>query len=354
MGVNIEELQKQFSVENLNPYGACVVVPRNAFQHHWEKDLEAQGHRVFSNVYEGQQAFFIRLLKGKPKVTSQALAQTQPVSKDAAILRNLSEHEGKFLRIPLALLESSPNAPREVFEDIASLAQTIKEHGLLEPLLVMTSKNKNSYEVLAGERRLRACKKIGLETVPCILFDGLSLEQIKEMQLVENLQRKDLKPFEEIGLVRQLADKSLGQSEISFATGLSHGTIDHYLKISRILPMEIQRQIVKGGSHDSKDLSLTKAVMLAESKAEPAFIAETVGLIRKEGLKPKALAKKLAQEGSTKLHRAREARVFWKELTRTLKNYAAYWSDYATLTEHEEPDSYHLELHVRLPKDLKD
>jgi len=348
MGVSIEQLQKDFPTRNIDPYGQVVIVPCNAFQQHWEKDLESQGHRVFSESYEGQATFFVRLSKGK----SKALVPS-PVAKGTSVL--LSEpHQGKYARIPTALLESSSQIPREIFEGIDELAETIRQYGLLEPLIVTTCKDSNRYEVLVGERRFRACKKAELETVPCIVMDGLSLEEIRELQLIENLQRKDMKPFEEIAIVKQLSERGLNQSEISSATSLSHGTVDAYLKISRALPIEIQRQIVKEGSHSRKELTLTKAIMLAESKADPSEITETIRLIKSVGLKPKALAKKLAQEGSTKLHRVRESRIFWKELVRTLRRFAEYWDEYSKLKEWEEPDSYHLELHVTLPKDLKD
>jgi ParB family chromosome partitioning protein len=220
-------------------------------------------------------------------------------------------------------------------------------------LIVTARKDKNSYLVLIGERRFRACKKAELEAVPCIVKDELSDQEIEELQLIENVQRHDLKPFEEIKLIKQLSDRGMTQHEMCATTGLSHGTVDVYLKIARTLPVEIQREIVKEGSHNPKELTLTKAVMLAESKANPATIEETVKQIQKDGLKPKALAKKLAQQGETKLHRVRESRIFWRELTRSVKKYAEYWNDYTTLKEYEEADAYHLELHVKLPKDLK-
>lgn len=339
--VGIDELQKQFQVREVDPYGQVVVVPYHAFQHQWEKDLEAQGYRVFTESYEGQVAFFVRLSKSKVK--------TEPSS----VAKSHLEHEARYLTIPLALLESSSQAPREIFEDIEQLTGTIKQHGLLEPLIITTCKGKNRYQVLIGERRFRACKKAELSTVPCLLMDGLNTEEIEELQLIENVQRRDLRPFEKIKLIRQLSDRGLTQHEICTKVGLSHGTVDSYLKISRALPIEIQHDIVEEGSHSPKDLTLTKAVMLAESKADSATVADTVKLIRKEGLKPKALAQKLAQQGETKLHRVREARVFWKELTRTLRRFAEYWDAYSTLKEYEEPDAYCLELRVRLPKDLK-
>lgn len=352
--VEIEELKSQFLVRNLEPYGDCIIVPHNAFQHPWEKDLEAQGYRVFSNEFEGRQHFFIRLLKGKPKEVSVLQTQTMPLNKANLLKPSLQlEREGRFARVPLSLLESSPEAPREIYEDIEILAATIRQHGLLEPLIVTPRKDRNSYQVIAGERRLRACRKAGLETVPCIVLEGLSAEQCKELQLIENVQRKDLKPYEEMKIVRALRDRGLDVKEIAVACGISCGTVQNYLLMSETLPVQVQKTIERD-SHNPQALTVYKALILANAKLEPAEIEAKVALVRKEGASIKDLARKVAEDAPTKLRRVRESRTFWRELTRSLREYAKYWKDHAKLEEWEDVSNYHLKLEVKLPKDMKE
>lgn len=250
------------------------------------------------------------------------------------------------------MLESSPEAPREIYEDIDSLAATIRTHGLLEPLLVMPCKDKNGYSVIAGERRLRACRKAGLSVVPCLIMDGLTLEQFKELQLIENVQRKDLKPFEEIKIVKALCQRGLAVKDIAAACGLSHGTISNYLAIDKALPAEVQKTIERD-THDPHALTVQKALVLARSKLEPQQLEANITLIKREGASAKDLARKIATEAPTRLQRVRQSRVYWIELLKTLKQYAEYWSDFAELKEWETLDAYHAELVIKLPKDLK-
>ena len=143
---------------------------------------------------------------------------------------------GEFQRIPIELIQSGGS--REIFEDISSLAATVREHGLLEPILVRKLEKGYGYRVVCGERRLRACRKAELQTVPAIILDEkVTEEEILEFQLIENLQRSDLKPFEEIKLVKQLKDRfQLSNAEIAAKIGVSESTIGDYLSITQALP----------------------------------------------------------------------------------------------------------------------
>lgn len=259
----------------------------------------------------------------------------------------------EYKQIPVELIKSSQKPPREVFEDIQVLAATIKRHGLLQPVLVKQL-GARGFEVVVGERRLRACRKAGLAQVPCIVVDGVNEEQILSMQLVENIQRNDLKVFEEIRIVEMLKDRyDLSCSEISAKTGISASAVHNYLTISKGLPQEYIKMI-SHGSHKPKDLTITKALILARANLPADQLKETVELIRRKGLSRAQLSRRLARQERKKIKRVVAGRTFWNELTRTLKEFARFWSDYTELTEWQDVRAYHLTLKVVLPKDINE
>ena len=263
----------------------------------------------------------------------------------------------KYREIPIKLIEPSLTPSREIFEDIDVLAETIRRHGLLEPILVRQLDGQHSFQVVVGERRLRACKKAGLDKVPCIILDGVTEDQILTMQLVENIHRADLKPFEEIRLVETLKNRyNLSNDEIAVKIGLSASTVSNYLAIAKDLPKEYIKMIEKGKgrTHSPKALTITKGLLLAGAGLPADKLKETVELITKKGLTRCALAKKLAKDEKSKIKRVVAGKVYWKQLTRSLRDFANYWSDYCKLNEWEDVKSYHLRLEVTMPKDLNE
>ncbi len=111
-----------------------------------------------------------------------------------------AEREGGITEISVAAIEVGRHQPRRRFDEekIAELAASIKAHGVLQPLVVRALRE-GRYQLIVGERRLRAAKAAGLETVPCLLKVSDDLEA-SELALIENLQREDLSPVEEAGL----------------------------------------------------------------------------------------------------------------------------------------------------------
>src|SRR5215467_8977820 len=98
--------------------------------------------------------------------------------------------------IPIARLEPNPNQPRSEMGDLTELIESIREKGVLEPLLVRPSQVGGRYMIISGERRYRASLEAGLIEIPCIELD-VDDKAVAEISLIENLQRKDLTPFEE-------------------------------------------------------------------------------------------------------------------------------------------------------------
>jgi len=150
---------------------------------------------------------------------------------------------GKIIQIDL--VEPNPDQPRREFGDLTDLTNSIKEHGVLEPLLVRPIKDTNRWMIIAGERRWRSAKAAGLKEVPCIELD-LTDEAVAEIALVENLQRKDLTIWEEADGIAQLAAKyEYTHEKISQVIGKGRTTITEYMAIAGI-PADIREKCIKG------------------------------------------------------------------------------------------------------------
>lgn len=131
-----------------------------------------------------------------------------------------------------------------VQEDIDTLAATIKEHGVRQPLTVLrVESDVIQFEVVSGERRLRAAKQLGLLTLPCIIITDK--DKAEEIALIENVQRKDLHPLELAISLKRLIDKIGygGQSELTKKVGLSQPQISELIKITA-LPQKVQDEIL--------------------------------------------------------------------------------------------------------------
>jgi len=139
--------------------------------------------------------------------------------------------------LPVVALEADPDQPRRTFEAaaLAELADSVREHGILQPLIVRRAPESSGYVVVAGERRLRAARLAGLAEVPCMVLAGDSLKDARLAQLAENLQREDLAPMEESLAVVKLAGlDALNQEELARRLGKSPAYISRIYAISRI------------------------------------------------------------------------------------------------------------------------
>jgi ParB family chromosome partitioning protein len=143
------------------------------------------------------------------------------------------EHDGPIvLQIPVGEIEPNPHQPRERFDEdaVGELAQSIKEKGLLQPVSVR--RFGSGYQLVAGERRLRASKFAGLETIPAILFDVTSDQEMMELSLIENVQREDLNAIEEAKAYRALIDDCfLTQEEVAQRVGKDRSSVSNTLRL---------------------------------------------------------------------------------------------------------------------------
>ena len=148
--------------------------------------------------------------------------------------------------VPVELLHPNPNNPRKHFaeEDLESLAKSLKDKGLLQPLVVRP-RGDGSFEIVAGERRWRASQRAGLHDLP-VLIRELDDKETLEIALIENIQRSDLNPLEEARAYRQLIEHySYTQKQLADAIGKSRSHIANTMRLMT-LPDAIQTQIEKG------------------------------------------------------------------------------------------------------------
>ena len=156
----------------------------------------------------------------------------------------------KIINLKLIDIEPNKNQPRVNFDEekIEELASSVKEYGVIQPIIV--SKKKDYYQIVAGERRWRAAKKAGISEIPAIIRD-YSEQKNKEIALIENIQRQDLNPIEKAKGMKELIEKyNLTQQELADKLGISRSGIANTMRIlnldSRVIDFVIQGKISEG------------------------------------------------------------------------------------------------------------
>lgn len=166
--------------------------------------------------------------------------------KDAQQVQTILENKeeaGKTLKV--SQIKANPDQARKAFkeEDLKSLAQSIEDHGILQPLLVR--KVKDHYQIIAGERRFRAAKLAGLKEVPVLVKD-LSEEDAATVSLIENIQREDLNPIEEaLAFQEMMKTYQLTQEDLAKALSKSRSSIANTLRLLK-LEEEVQDYLREG------------------------------------------------------------------------------------------------------------
>jgi ParB family chromosome partitioning protein len=185
------------------------------------------------------------------------------------------ESENDVKNIKINEIEPNKSQPRKIFNDdkLNELAKSIEKHGIVQPIIVQ--KEKNSYRIIAGERRWRAAKIAGIKTVPAIIKD-FNEHEIIEVALIENLQREDLNPIEEAKAYEKLIREfKKTQEEISEIIGKSRSTIANSIRLLG-LTEEVRDKLLNGqltSGHgrallgiDDKDLQIKIAEEIIEEK----------------------------------------------------------------------------------------
>ncbi len=144
-----------------------------------------------------------------------------------------SQNESGVISLPVHQIKPNPRQPRTEINDanLQELAESIREHGVLQPVLVTTEPGKDEYYLVAGERRLRAAKLAGLEMIPAIIRPVSEQERL-ELALIENLQREDLSPLETAEAYQQLVEEfGLRHEDIAIRVGKSREAVSNTLRL---------------------------------------------------------------------------------------------------------------------------
>ena len=147
-------------------------------------------------------------------------------------VQNASTDENSVCELKLVDIEPNRDQPRKEFDEekLSELAESIRQHGVISPIIVKRSAN-GFYGIIAGERRWRAAKKAGLKTIPAIIKE-LSEIEVSEIALIENLQRQDLNPVEEaLGYKRLMDEYSLTQEQIAEKMSKSRSSVANALRL---------------------------------------------------------------------------------------------------------------------------
>lgn len=171
----------------------------------------------------------------------------------------------EIIEVNISELRPNPYQPRKVFDKdaLAELAKSIKEHGVFQPIII--KKSIKGYEIIAGERRVRASKMAGLDKVPAIIRN-LNDEQMMEIALLENLQRENLSAIEEAKAYKSLIDNlHLTQEQLSEKVGKSRSHVTNILGLLR-LPAEVQDMVV------TKKISMGHARVLSKLESDDKII----------------------------------------------------------------------------------
>lgn len=204
---------------------------------------------------------------------------------------DIKESVSSSTLIPLNKIINNSDQPRKFFDsdNIAELAESIKNHGIIQPLIL--KKHEKKYIIIAGERRWRAAKMLSLKEVPAIVMD-LSDKEVLEISLIENIQRQDLNPIEEALAYRKLIDEfNLTQKELSKRIGKSRVAITNTMRLinldERVQQYLIESVISEGHGRallaiEDKDLQYKLAQKIIDEKLSVRELEKLIKSVFKE------------------------------------------------------------------------
>ena len=217
--------------------------------------------------------------------------------------------------ISLNLIKNNDDQPRKSFDDekIAELAQSIKEHGIIQPIIL--NKKDDHYIIIAGERRWRAAKLVGLKEVPAVVMD-LTDKNILEISLIENIQRQDLNPIEEaLAYKKLLSEFNLTQEELSKRVGKSRVAITNSIRLtalSETVKQYLIDEVISEGHG--------RALLAIDDPKLQCEIAQKVIDERLSVRELERLIKSLKAEKQIE-RKSKESNPYYKDVTERLQNY---------------------------------
>ena len=234
------------------------------------------------------------------------------------IVENDQQHENGKKLIPLNEIKNDNNQPRKTFDGdkIAELTESIRAHGIIQPLILRKSDD-GFYIIVAGERRWRAAKMAGLKDVPAIVME-LSEKSVLEISLIENIQRQDLNPIEEASAYKKLLSEfSLTQDDLSKRIGKSRTAITNTIRLMN-LDARVQQYIIEGiitGGHGRTLLGIKDKDLQYELSQKA--IDERLSVRELERVVKRILDGKITEKKEVK----NELNPYYKEIKNQLQTY---------------------------------
>ena len=199
---------------------------------------------------------------------------SEPAAKKAAPAsapKSESKEQGPETLVKITMVEPNREQPRKNFDEDAlqELADSIKQFGLLQPILVQD--RKDHYEIIAGERRWRACKMAGLKEIP-VIIKNYSEKEILEISIIENIQREDLNPIEEaLGYKRLLTEFNLKQDEVAERVSKSRAAVTNSIRLLK-LGEKVQQMVID----DMISTGHARALLAIENEEEQYNLAQRI------------------------------------------------------------------------------
>ena len=203
------------------------------------------------------------------KVLGRGLGALIPQRQEAPVESHATQG---LAEIAISQIQPNPYQPRKTFNEasIDELARSVREHGIVQPLVVTRSGDK--YKLIAGERRFRAAQKAGLTTVPVLIKEMMTEGDALQIALIENIQREDLNPIEEAMAYHQLHDDfQLTQEEISRRVGKERSTVANFLRLLK-LPDPVKKLLASG----QLSMGHARALLAIESPKKQEQLADRV------------------------------------------------------------------------------
>ncbi|HHH84683.1 MAG TPA: ParB/RepB/Spo0J family partition protein [Firmicutes bacterium] len=200
------------------------------------------------------------------------------------------EKKQRYVEIPAESIKPNHYQPRNLFheEEIQSLADSIRENGLLQPVTVRRSGD-NSYEIISGERRFRAMLRLGYKKIPVLIRDITNESQMLVMALIENLQREDLNPIEEaLGYQRLIEENGLTQQDVARVVSKSRAYVTNTLRLLKLEP-----EIIKAIEDDKISAGHGRALLSFDN---PSTRLKLLKAVVEEGLSVRELEKLAADK----------------------------------------------------------
>ena len=243
----------------------------------------------------------MKVNRGLGKGLSALFSETEEDYGKSLLFEESEENRGNgIIEIEINKVFANPNQPRKVFDETAleELANSIAKHGVIQPIIV--NKSGDRFMIIAGERRFRASKLAGLSTIPAVV-KKYTERQIKEISLIENLQREDLNPIEAATAMRSLMDDyGLTQEELADRIGKSRPAIANTLRLLSLAP-EVIKLVAKGSlsaGHARTIVSVPHLdqVKMAETVVKDGLsVRDTEKMVKDYFITPEEKAKKKAK-----------------------------------------------------------